>query len=220
MRAIFFLIFFAITLHLSGQESPGIIEVTGTASIEVEPDFLDIQIVIEHQGDEAGKVQEVLMERSRKILAYLNGFDGISKVKTDRVSLFPRQNYQSKETIFSARQMIGFRFTDLAAYEEVMPDLLEMGVTGISRTAFGSSKIEALQSQLMQQALMDAREKASVMANTLGQSIGKAIFISDQMIGTSPYPVARDLKFSSEGPSIEGGNREVSQSVRVQFQLN
>ena len=205
---------------LPGQESMGVIEVTGTASMEVEPDFLDIQIAIEHEGDNAADVQQRLMEKSRKILAFIKSQDGVDDVKTDRVSLYPRQNYQTKETSYSARQMISFRFTDLAQYEEVMPGLLELGVTGISRSVFGSTEVGDIKMKLMQQALQDAREKATVMANTLGQEIGKAVYISDQQGGASPFPVARDLKFSSESSSIEGGSREVSQSVRVHFQLN
>lgn len=220
MRTAFLMILLSVLTGIQAQEAKGVIEVTGMASIMVEPDYLDMEIVIEDQGEEATKVQERLMDKSRKILAYLNNLDGITSVRTERVSLHPRQNYQTRETTYMARQVISFRFTDLKVYESTMPGLLELGVTGIMRSVFGTSKLKAIQDRLVQEALLDAREKASIMASSLGQNIGKAIYISDELSGSSPYPVARDLKFSSEAPSIEGGSREISQSVRVHFQLN
>lgn len=220
MRIVFFLLLFSVFPTLSAQKGAGVIEVTGAASMEVVPDYLDMQIIIEQHGDDAADVQEALMEKSREILAYLKGRDGITNVKTERVNLMPRQDYQSKNVTYHARQVISFRFTDLALYEKSMPGLLEMGVTGVSRSVFGTSKLAEIQTRLTQEALLNAREKASLMANTMGQSIGDAIYISDELNSSSPYPLARDLKFSSEAPSIEAGSRELSQSVRVHFQLN
>ncbi len=220
MRIVFFLIVFSFLTSLPAQKGEGVIEVMGTASMEVEPDFLDIQIVIEHQAEKAADVQKALMEKSSKILNYLERQDGIVKVKTDHISLMPRQNYQSKEITYDARQLISFRFIDLGVYEQTIPGLLELGVTGIMRSVFGTSKLKVIEDRLVQQALQDAREKASLIANSLGQDIGKAIYISDQMGGSYPNPATRGVKLSLEAPSIEGGAREISQSVIVHFQLN
>lgn len=220
MRTAALLIFCVMSGLMFGQADQGTIEVTGVASVEVEPDYLDIQIVIEQQGDDAAEIQNYLMEKARKILAYLAEYKGVARVKTEQVTLYPRQDYQTKKMTYSAREMVSFRITDLAVYEDLMPGLLELGVSGISRSQFGSSEARDLEAKLMQQALQNAMEKATMMANTLGREVGKAVFISDQQGGGGgPYPMA-DMKLSSTAPSIEGGSMVLQQSVRVHFQLN
>lgn len=221
MRNPLFLLIFLVSFSICGQESAGVIEVNGYASIEVEPDYLDLQLVIETKGDDVSEVQGELMDRSKKILAYLSERKGVARVKTDRVSLSPRYDYQTDKTSFFARQNISFRITIIEEYDALIPGLLELGVNGIGNSSFGSTEVELLKAKLLNQALLNAQEKALQMASTLGQEVGKAIFISDQLNGGSPSPYGRsmDLKFSSAEPSIEGGKMEVSQQVRVRFQL-
>lgn len=222
MKTIFSSLFLALTFFITAQERTGVIEVTGYAEVAVEPDYLDLQVVIENQGEKAAEVQNSLMKTSREILAYLSKVEGVEGIKTERIDLFPRHNYQLDQTTFSARQYIIFRIVKLEQYEVLMPGLLELGVNGIANSSFGSTKIGMLQSQLTQQALQNAREKAMLMANTLGQDVGKAVYISDQLYSGSPYPVRgeMDMKMSSSAPSIEGGVMEISTQVRVSFQLN
>ncbi len=221
MKRILFSFLLLSSFTLASQDAPGIIEVTGYASTEVEPDFMDLQIVIEHEGDNAKEVQGFIMDKSGKILAYLNQHHAVTKTRTDRLLLYPRQNYQTGKTTYSARQVISFRIVKITEYDELMPGLLELGVNGISNATFGSSEIESLKTKLTQQALQLAREKAIMMAGTLGQEIGRAVFISDEMQSSSPHPLraASDMKLSSSSPSVEGGTLEIGQRVRVHFQL-
>lgn len=218
--AIFFLL---VTLGLTawGQKENGIIEVSGTATMEVKPDYIDVRVVVEQQADNAELVQEHVMNQSREIISYLKGREGIEKIQTDMVSLYPRKNHQTDEVSYSGRQMLSFRITRIDLYEEVIPGLLQRGVNGISRLTYGSSSIQEVRTELRLQALRNALEKARMMAAVLDREIGEAVYISDQMPAAGPYPLraAGEMKLSSEQPSIEAGIMEISEQVRVHFQL-
>ena len=203
------------------QESGGVIEVTGMSSVELTPDYLDIQVVIDRQGEKALDVQKEIMKESQNLLAYLMDQSDVERVRTERVTLYPRQNNVTGKTTYSGRQTLSFRIVDLDTYDRIIPEILSLGVNGISNFSFGYSKLHELTAKLDREALQNALEKATYMAAALGQEIGKAVYISDGSPQINPMPraYAMDASLSSRAPSIEGGVMKVSREVRVHFEL-
>ncbi len=204
------------------EPQPGTIDVIGEASVNLAPDYATINIVVEKQHLKPAEAQKATMEEMSAVLSYLKSVKNISEVKTQVVELRPvYRDYQKGEKEYMARQIVSFRLNDLEQYDDVILELLQKGIDGIGQVAFRSTAEEKYEETLLKQAVIDAREKATLLAAELGQSIGKATFITDRSYN-SPYPHpegARMLKMDS-GPSVEPGELTLSMSVNIRFQLH
>ncbi|MDZ7845647.1 MAG: SIMPL domain-containing protein [Owenweeksia sp.] len=201
--------------------STGIVDVLGTASVSLKVDFLVMQVVVEEESNDPAAAQKALMEKSQEVLQYLRQQEAVQEVKTQTLQLRPMaRGYQNKEKSYTARQTISFKLMNTAQYGSVVPELLKKGITGIGQVQFKSNEEVKYQQILLKRALLNAREKAVLLAGELGQSIGKAVFISDRISTGNPRPMA-ELKTDggSSMPSIEVGNIALNATVNVHFQL-
>lgn len=225
MRSFLAVIFLALATSGSAQQtemaSTGIVDVVGTATVSLKVDFLVMQVVIEQESEDPAAAQKALMEKSQDVLQYLRRQEAVQEVKTQTLQLRPMtRGYQDKEKSYTARQTISFKLMNTAQYGSVVPELLKKGITGIGQVQFKSNEEVKYQQILLKRALLNAREKAVLLAGELGQSIGKAVFISDRISTGNPRPMA-ELKSdgSSSMPSIEAGNIALNATVNVHFQL-
>lgn len=200
----------------------GVIDVIGRAEMKLQPDYFSISIVVEHEDPDPEKAQKAVMEAAGEVLGFLKSRDGIGKVQTQRIQLRPQMRSHSKgDKTYHAQQSISFDLSDLDDYDAVILGLLQKGISGINSVEFRSTQEEKHEQELMKRAVMDAKEKAGVYANELGQSIGKAIYISDR-IGRGPEPMAAEMYKSGVrmASSVEPGEITLSAIVNVQFELN
>ncbi len=205
-------------------ESSGVIDVTGSAFMDVSPDYASIVIRVEKRSPSAREAQEAVSELMAKVLKYLEQRGDVAEVKTQYVNLHPEYNYQEKMVNnYTANQSLSFDLQNLQAYDELMVELLELGINGISNVQFKSSQEEAIRKSLLGRAVLAAREKALTMTAELGQSVGKAVYISDQLSRSSdprPYLQAERMESMASGPSIQPGRIRLEIIANVRFKLN
>lgn len=110
-------------------------------------------------------------------------------------------------------------------YDVLMMDLVDSGINAIQGVEFKSSKIEALQSEIRRNAILNAKLKAEDYAFALGQKVGKAISITDNSQSYHPQPMYRNVMMSKamdESASRETlaiGEIEIIATVSVSFEL-
>lgn len=207
---------------LAQEPQSTFVEVTGTGVVTVAPDQVVIQSRIEHIGASASKVKSQNDDVVEKVIDYLKSM-GIpsSHIKTEYIRLNKDYNHNTKETSFSANQAISIRLNDLEEYERIMSGLLESGLNRIDGVLFQSSKKEELESSARRKAVLNAKQKAEELANSLDQEIGKALYINEVESGNF-QPVFRAMEMQEDMGSretIAPGEMEISIKVNVKFVL-
>lgn len=202
------------------------IAVTGEGKIKITPDEAIITVGIENLGKDATEVKKTNDNTVDLVLKSIkkNGISA-SDIQTQHVTLNKNYDYQTKKYNYRASQTISIHLKDLKKYDVLMMDLVDSGINAIQGVEFKSSKIEALQSEIRRNAILNAKLKAEDYAFALGQKVGKAISITDNSQSYHPQPMYRNVMMSKamdESASRETlaiGEIEIIATVSVSFEL-
>jgi uncharacterized protein len=204
------------------------INVSGEGKVFTTPDTASISVSVDTKGKNSTEVKK---QNDAKIEAVLN-FILKSKIakedfKTQRVSLNPNYDYETKKHSFIANQAIQINLKDLSKYDALMEGMVNAGINQINNVEFKSSKMAILQTEARKLAIKDAKMKAEDYVSVLGQKVGKAIVISDNTQVYYPQPVYAQMKnMDMEMPTgapretLAVGEITVTANVSVSFVLD
>jgi uncharacterized protein YggE len=209
---------------------PKVVRVVGTAEVKVVPDRAVIEIGVEKQDPSASVAKHVEDAAARRILAALraNGIDD-KDIQTTFLSLQP-QSYTRKGvriSYFVAAQTMTITVRDLAKLDTLLEALIKAGGNRIDSIGYETSDLRKYRDQARDTAVKAAREKAGALARALGQDIGKAQSIEE--VPEPEYGVANvrlnyynafAVPERDKAPSIAVGQKSISVSVMVSFELN
>jgi uncharacterized protein len=213
------------TLLMNAQNPPKpTVDVSGEGTVTVVPDQVAISVRVEHEGNNPKEVKQMNDRTVNDVFQYLKkaGIDE-KYVKTEYINLNKNYDYNKKTYSYVANQTISIQLKDLSQYESVMNGLLETGINRINGITFSSSKAPQLESQARVKAIQQAKLKAEEYVAALGQTIGKAIHISEFQNVSNPMPMYKSamMMSDSEGSqTIAPGEMEIKVQVNVSFELN
>ncbi|MCU0240552.1 MAG: SIMPL domain-containing protein [Pyrinomonadaceae bacterium] len=179
------------------------IAVTGNAEVLVEPDEALISLdvtkldkvldVAKKQNDETtAKILEVT--RKFNIPAQNVNIRNISVEIKNKVIRDPKKPvYDEDGDLTGEKIFIGYevsktiriKYLELKRFEELFSELLKTGVTEVNNVNFETSKLRQYKDQARDMAIKAAKEKATAMAASIGQTIGKAIKITEGTISNT-----------------------------------
>jgi uncharacterized protein YggE len=205
-----------------------VVRVVGTSEIKVVPDRAVIEVGVEKQDPRASVAKHAEDDAARRILATLhdNGVDE-KDVQTTFLSLQP-QSYTRKGvriSYFVAAQTLTITVRDLPRLDALLEALIKAGGNRIDSIAYETGDLRKYRDQARDLAVKAAQEKAGALAKALGQEIGKAQSIEEvpesvAMANTRFYGYANEDKLRTVAPSIAVGQKSISASVMVSFELN
>jgi uncharacterized protein len=224
MRKTIIIIALITTSLITAQTQPKpSVEVVGEATVYVVPDQVTVSIRVENTGANA---KEVKLKNDRivsDVLEFVKGIGIAEKyVRTEYVRLSKDYEYNTKTYNYKANQSISIKLVDLRKYERLMDGLLATGINRIDGISFSSSQVETLLSEARKKAVENAKLKAGEYASVLGQSIGKAIYISEFQKTISPNSMLRNtITMDTETQqTLAPGEMQVNVRVNVSFVLN
>ncbi len=179
------------------------IAVTGNAEVLVEPDeaYISLDItkldkvldVAKKQNDETtAKILEVT--RRFNLPAQNVNIRNISVEVKNKIIRDPKKPiYDEDGDLTGEKVFLGYevsktikiKFLELNKFEELFAELLKTGVTQVNDVSFETSKLRQYKDQARDMALKAAKEKATAMAGAIGQTIGKAIRITEGTISNT-----------------------------------
>jgi uncharacterized protein YggE len=206
------------------------VRVTGTAEVKVVPDQALIELGVEKQNISASIARQAVDSASRRILAGLhaNGV-GEKDIQTTFLSLQPQFNYRKgmKISYFVAEQTMSVTVRDLSKLDTLLESLIKAGGNRIDSIQYETSDLRKYRDDARDRAVKAAREKARALAMALGQEIGKAQSVEEvpeaacQYYGyTSNASFELSKTPARSGPATAAGQRSISASVVVSFELN
>jgi uncharacterized protein YggE len=212
------------------KQPPKLVRVTGTSEVKVVPDRAVIELGVEKQDSSASVAKQAEDAAARRILASLraNGIDE-KDIQTTYLSLQPQFNYRKGMRIsyFVAEQTMSVTVRDLTKLDALLESLIKAGGNRIDSVQYETSDLRRYRDQARELAVKAAHEKAAALANALGQEIGKAYTIeeipdsnySSAWGATSNTVYAYDSAAKTRGPAVAPGQKAISASVTVSFDL-
>jgi uncharacterized protein YggE len=220
-----------VSIQAVGQlaEQKSLVTVTGTGEIQVVPDEVSLYISVQNFNRDASLSRT---ENERRMKAVISA---IQKLGVDT------KDYQTKFSSIDprfkgdddTRQLLGYvsdnsvsvKLRDISKLMELKTKVISAGATSIGHTQFSSSRLIEHRAEARVLALKAAKQKAALMAEQLGQKIGKAFTISEVANNPGYGMMANAYQYSnnSEEPDqanvIATGVISVVEKISVSFEL-
>jgi len=220
--------------HASAAVQKRLLPVTASAQIKAAPDKATISAGVVTEGKNAS---ETASENAVKMTAV---FDALTRanipasdIRTSRLSLSPRYDYESRKKPrivgYTANNLITVSTQDLNKVTPIIDALVQAGSNNIQNVKFSLSDPEAVQAQVLEEAIQKARAKAQLVARSAGVSLGplQSIDVGDR--GYSPnggnydevIVTASRKGGGGEGVStpVSGGELTFSVTVKLVYEM-
>lgn len=204
------------------------VRVTGISEVMVVPDRAVIEVGVEKQDPRASVAKHAEDAAARQILAALRG-NGVDDKDIQTTFLSLRPSYTIRKGVrtdfFLAAQTMTVTVRDIAKLDTLLEALVKAGGNRIGSIGYETSDLRKYRDQARDLAVKAAREKAGALAKALGQDIGKAQSI-EEVPESESYSMANargygyEEREKSRGATIAPGQKTISASVTVSFELN
>jgi hypothetical protein len=179
------------------------IAVTGNAEVLVEPDEAHISLDVTKLNKDLELAKKQNDETTAKILEVTRKFNipaqnvsirNISVEIKNKIIRDPKKPiYDEDGDLTGEKIFIGYevsktiriKLLELNKFEELFAELLKTGVTEVNDVSFETSKLRQYKDQARDMALKAAKEKATAMTAAIGQTIGKAIRITEGTVSNT-----------------------------------
>lgn len=196
------------------------IEVTGTSEMDIEPDMIYLQIII----NEKDFKKSVSIDQQEEAMINALTKLGINTKKDltmeDLDSDFKKKRFSLSDILLSKHYILLVH--DGPTASKVYSSLEDIGISNISISKIDHSKIQDLRKMVRANAMKAAKEKAEYLTAAVGQTIGNALYIEEQNQFRGNYlsnqytPMKTSEKYESE---IEFKPISIKFSMLVRFEL-
>ncbi len=230
------------------DQSPTI-SVSGKAELFVVPDFVSFRLDVTKENTDLAVAKRESDQVTAKIRTITNKY-GLKNedVSVTHISVEQKFRYirDKDNRIFDEdgdeigkKEFLGYKATtlisvtvkDLSKFQPLFEELLAAGVTEIDKVEFQTTKLREFKDKARDMAMKAAKEKATAMAASIGQTVGKALKItegtnrvsylsSNVSSNTVSFELGQPSGVSSVTSSYSPGVISVDAEVSVTFLLN
>jgi len=224
---------FCLSATAAEIEEPHV-SVVGSATEEIVPDKMLWHLFVSNKDMELLKASTDHRTSVNRVLTILKKVNiPEDKIQTTRMSygenLVRKGNNYVKEGYIASTTII-FTLENFSNYNQLWTDLAKVPGVSIKAVNYDSSKREETVKNVRAKALLNAREKAKAMANTLSAKLGDVLVIEDQSYpiiqtwGTTQYEPyylsTMDYSGAATKIPIALGKIPVTMNISVAFKLN
>lgn len=209
---------------LADSAAPGMITVTGEASVAVVPDLASVSLGVMTIGATAGEALSANSEALKGVMDRLAAA-GIEPrdIQTSNLSLNP--NYLASDGMsapqiqnYTASNMVTVIVRKLEATGAVLDAAVKDGANTLNGLSFDVADRRPSEDKARQAAVADARAKAALLAEAAGVKLGAIVSISEGGFSQGPQPMFR-MAADSAAPPVSGGTLDISASVTMVWAL-
>lgn len=203
-------------------ENDNRIAVSAGAVMEVAPDMAYVNFTAKGEGNTAAEAVNAAakqLEAARRSLLSLNivGQD-VATVNYYTNAVF---DAKGRRTGYTAENIVRVTVKDISKVGAVIDKITGAGINDVSNIAFTLQDKNLYRSQLLAQAVENARQQAAVVANAGGRTLGKLVYASFSSINHMESSMPRAMMMNkmavgAEDVSTEIEARNISLSVNVQ----
>ncbi len=195
------------------------IEVTGIAEKEVTPDIINVSISLQEYLDGRKKITIDQLENQ------LEGAvkdAGIPKedFTISNVSAWNNTWQKKKNPDFLASKQYSIKFHDLNKFNQILSKIDPKGIQSTNIDSYDYSKMADLKRDLKVKALLDAKDKATYLLNSINEKVGRPISIND--IDNSSFPTPRPMMYKTMSANMNAAPAESDidvKTIKLNFQV-
>jgi uncharacterized protein YggE len=207
--------------HSNGQQHR-IIEVSGVGNILSVPDRFSFSVSIEQKGRVASELNKSIVEKTKSVVQALIKI-GVDKkaVQSLQVQFNPWVEYNGnlrEQKGFILTRQVKVTLKTLTQYEQSIDTVLSLGVSNINEFSFTNSQADENYQGALKHALLNAKHRATNMANVLDLKLAGVISISEQSTG-DVAPKAMGMRQLQASESYQPGEMTTQARVNVIFAL-
>jgi uncharacterized protein len=189
---------------------------TGSATISSVPDRAVLSLGVDSRADTARQAIAANAKEMRKVIAAVVAAGG-RDVSTQSVSLSPVTNESGAVTSFAASNVVTAT-VDVGKAGAVIDAAVDAGANQAWGPSLSSTDQRSLYLQALKAAVGDAREKASVLAEASGRSLGKVQTVVEGG-GSTPVALTAKAADAEGGTPVVAGPQDTTATVTVTFAL-
>lgn len=212
---------------LAEQIKEPYIEVIGTAVSEVIPDLINWSIEVKNEGK---LLKDVALEHQKIVAQALNLLNkqSIKKetIQTTNMTFGEKTKYVDNNRVsdgYYATTQINFTLIDIKQYQDIWQLLAEINGVSINSVTYDSSTKKELQNKTRIDALLAAKEKAKIMAETLEVNIGEPLVIEEINNNVGYNHTLNRVQLAQESfgsaEALSAGTVAITMQVKVIFKL-
>ena len=232
MRKVFpFLLALLVVFSLSAAAlADSTITVNGTGEALVSADVAVISLGVSARDRDVLKAQAKVNEAIASIRAVLLE-NGIAKedIITDYINIYAMYDYrddQEEVAAYNANSTLAIRVTKMDAVGELIDLAFGAGANTLTGISFSASDTTEAKAEALRAAVRDAQEKAEVLADAAGLSLGKVESIQEGNTysyerGAGNFTMnVKATEDAAAGTVIQSAKLIVSASVSITFELD
>ncbi len=219
--------------------SPNSITVTGEGEVKAVPDIGSFSFSVNESGADAALALDASSKKINEVIAALKEAGVAEKdIKTESYNLSPKYKYESRpcpmgsycpqeqiEDGFEVNQTVAIKVRDLDKAGELISLVGSKKVANISSLSFTIDDNEVLKAEARALAVADAKAKATVLAESLGVTLGKvtSYYEIEDYGQPTPYAMGGDMRMSAEAvsvPELPVGETTTKIRVNVLYEIN
>jgi uncharacterized protein len=224
-RAIAFaLLLISAVFTVSAQQQPDarlpMIEVTGSAEMEIVPDEVYVNVTIREFIEERKKKNIDEIEKEfRNVLEKLK----IDNKQVALESVYGYYDYDYKNNrrgeFLNAKTYV-IKFSDLNKFNELTMSLDKKGIENIHVQRTGHSKMEEYRRQVKFEALKAAKVKAEQMLQAVNKKVGEVMLIRERDSNMGyPMPYLMKSNMSIEADGAAGQQPIEMQKIKLRYEV-
>ena len=214
----------------SPVESPLVISVSADAKVSTPPDVATLTFGMSTGRQSSAKVAtDLLAKTMAKVLDATKKADVIKKdITTESFYLSPEYDYTTGGQIprgFQATQSLRVKVRDLDKVGDVLTAATTAGANQAGGVVFGIDEMDSVKAKARAMAIVKAKEKAKVLADNLGMSLGRMTGFSEGGdYRGMPVPMMAKANYDMAGEAVQNvqipaGEQEIVSNVTLMYEL-
>ena len=187
------------TAQVVEERFPCYVEISGYAERDVTPDTFYLSITIAEK-DSKGKIS--VESQQRDMMKALKSM-GVDTEKQLTMVDMTGAYFKKNNTLLTAQYRL--KLTSAADVRKAYSLLGDIGISAISMRSVSYSKIAEVRNEVRAESIKNARDKAAMLAQAIGQNIGNCIRITDYSRDAGEETVAyatRSVKLMANADTI------------------
>lgn len=220
----------ATTFQAQAGSQPREVRVTGQAQLEVSPDEASLSATFGEVADTADEALEALEDKFAPLQRQLQrDLPKQARLVAGSVMVRPEIHWEegkSERIGMRAERTIRLEHVPLANAGELLKALVAANPERLNQPSYQASDIKSQRDEVITAALLDAKQRAELMASTLNERIGDVLSI--QEISTPHMGAPRNesvmmMKADSAraaAPELNPGQQTLNAQIEVVFELD
>lgn len=202
-----------------------VVQVTGYGEVKATPNEFHVQA----SASRVGAVNNIATMKAAVDEDVAKALQAAEKIGIEErnitamaFSVQPEWEYQPQRKLIGQRvqRNITFIISGIDHYAEMLQALSDIGFTQISNSSATLSDANAARKQALEKAVVDAQNKAQVLAKASGRKLGPALQINEQGNHQPVFRAMATKEMASDGAApFSPGEITINQNINILFQL-